>query len=141
MPPALLDILRYPLGMRRRREMLLPTKFLNCNSMVAHDFIKKDDDKRLLYNLVFSHDTCELLLCLHLLCLIFIQAATLLCPRTSTDFGVCHNPWYLSQHQFLTRIRSLFISGSHRSSPTSGTLRTLRSIEERVISSCGPKPT
>ena len=27
--------------------------------MVPHNFIKKDDDKRLLYNLVFSQGTCE----------------------------------------------------------------------------------
>ena len=39
--------------------MLLPTKYLNYASMVAHDFIKKDKDKRLLYNLVHSQGTCE----------------------------------------------------------------------------------
>ena len=29
--------------------------------MVAHDFIKKDDDKRLIYNLVFSEKTCQII--------------------------------------------------------------------------------
>ena len=29
--------------------------------MVAHDFIKKDNGKRLLYNLVFSQGTCEII--------------------------------------------------------------------------------
>ena len=39
--------------------MLLPTRCLDYNSMVAHDFIKKNKEKKLLYNLVFSQGTCE----------------------------------------------------------------------------------
>ena len=35
-------------------EMILPAIYLDYNSMVLHDFIRKDDDKRLIYNLVFS---------------------------------------------------------------------------------------
>ena len=41
--------------------MLLPTRYLNYNSTVAHDFIKKYKEKRLLYNLVFSQGTCEII--------------------------------------------------------------------------------
>ena len=43
-----------PIRLDEKEEMLLPSIYLDYNSMVAHDFIKKDDDKRLLYNLVFS---------------------------------------------------------------------------------------
>ena len=39
--------------------MFLATKYLNYKRMVAHDFIKKDDGIRLLYNLVFSQGTSE----------------------------------------------------------------------------------
>jgi hypothetical protein len=42
--------------------MLLPTKYLNYASIVAHDFIAKDDGKRLIYNLVFSLGTCRIII-------------------------------------------------------------------------------
>ena len=41
--------------------MLLPIRYLDYDRMVAHDFIKKDNNKRLLYNLVFSQGTCEII--------------------------------------------------------------------------------
>ena len=39
--------------------MLLPTKYLDYDSMAAHDVISKGDDKRLIYNLVFSQGTYQ----------------------------------------------------------------------------------
>ena len=47
-----------PIRHDEKEEKLLPTIYLDYESMVAHDFIKKDDDKRLIYNLVFSEKTC-----------------------------------------------------------------------------------
>ena len=41
--------------------MRLPTKYLDYAGMVAHHLIDKDKQKRLLYNLVFSQDTCEII--------------------------------------------------------------------------------
>ena len=38
---------------------MLPTIFLDYKSTVAHDFIVKDKEKRLIYNLVFSKTTCQ----------------------------------------------------------------------------------
>ena len=69
-----------PIRHDEKEEMLLPTSYLDYNSMVAHDFIRYDKEKRLIYNLVFSEKTCQIITCLHLLCLIYIQAGTLLCP-------------------------------------------------------------
>ena len=48
-----------PIRHDKEEEMLLPTRYLDYNSMVAHDLIKKDKEKRLLCNLVFSQGTCE----------------------------------------------------------------------------------
>ena len=42
-------------------EMLLPTRYLDYNSMLGHDFISDDKDKRLIYNLVFSQKTCQII--------------------------------------------------------------------------------
>lgn len=50
-----------PIRHDEKEEMRLPTKYLDYASMVAHDFIGKDDDKRLLYNLVSSQGTCEII--------------------------------------------------------------------------------
>ena len=44
-----------------REEKMLPTIYLDYDSMVGHDFINKDDDKRLIYNLVFSEKTCQVI--------------------------------------------------------------------------------
>ena len=41
--------------------MLLPTLNLDYNSMVAHDFISADKETRLIYNLVFSQKTCQII--------------------------------------------------------------------------------
>ena len=40
---------------------MLPTIFLDYKSMVAHDFIGNDNEKRLIYNLVFSKTTCQII--------------------------------------------------------------------------------
>ena len=50
-----------PIRLDEGEEMLLPTIYLDYDCMVAHDFIRKDNDKRLLYNLVFSQGTCEII--------------------------------------------------------------------------------
>ena len=43
-----------PIRHYEKEENILPTIFLDCKSMVAHDFIVKDKEKRLIYNLVIS---------------------------------------------------------------------------------------
>ena len=50
-----------PIWHDEKEEMLLPTKYLDYASMVAHDFIDNNEDKRLLYNLVFSQGTREII--------------------------------------------------------------------------------
>jgi hypothetical protein len=50
-----------PIRLDEKEERLLPTKYLDYDSMVAHDFISKDNDKRLIYNLVFSQGTCQII--------------------------------------------------------------------------------
>ena len=41
--------------------MVLPTIYLDYNNMVAHDFIRYDKEKRLIYNQVFSEKTCQII--------------------------------------------------------------------------------
>mgnify|MGYP005814458219 CR=1 FL=1 len=41
--------------------MVLPTIYLDYNSMVAHDFIRYNKEKRLIYNRVFSEKTCQII--------------------------------------------------------------------------------
>ena len=41
--------------------MVVPTIYLDYNSMVAHDFIRHNKEKRLIYNLVFSEKTCQII--------------------------------------------------------------------------------
>jgi hypothetical protein len=50
-----------PIRLEEKEERLLPTKYLDYDSMVAHDFISKDNDKQLIYNLVFSQGTCQII--------------------------------------------------------------------------------
>ena len=40
---------------------MLPPIFLDYKSTVAHDFICNDKEKRLIYNLVFSEKTCQII--------------------------------------------------------------------------------
>ncbi len=83
----------------------------------------------------------RLLLCLHLLCSIFVQAGTLFCPRTFMHTGSGCDPQFLSQSHHLIHIRILFISGSHMSSLTSGTPRILLSTPKRATLIHGRRPT
>ena len=50
-----------PLRHDEEEEMLLPARYLDYNSMVGHDFLSDDKDKRLIYNLVFSQETCQII--------------------------------------------------------------------------------
>ena len=50
---ALLDISRYLLGNMRKRRHCCPPTFLDYKSMVAHEFIVKNDENMLKYNLRF----------------------------------------------------------------------------------------
>ena len=50
-----------PIGHYENEEKLLPPIFLDYKSMVAHDFICDDKEKRLIYNLVFSEKTCQII--------------------------------------------------------------------------------
>ena len=55
---ALLNTLRYLLGIMRKRKIWCPF-FLDYKSMVAHDFIVKNTKKMLKYNLIFDKTHCE----------------------------------------------------------------------------------
>ena len=76
-----------PIRLGEEGEMLLPERYLDYDSMVRHDFLNRDASRRMIYNLVLVRVLVRLLLCLLLLCSIFMQAGTLLCPRTSTHIG------------------------------------------------------
>ena len=48
-----------PIRLHEEEEMLLPERYLNYDSMVRHDFLDRDNNKRMIYNLVFSQGTRE----------------------------------------------------------------------------------
>jgi len=50
-----------PIRHYEKEEKLLPPIYLDYKSMVAHDFICDDKEKRLIYNLVFSEKTCQII--------------------------------------------------------------------------------
>ena len=45
-----------PIRHYEKEEKLLPPIFLDYKSMVAHDFLRYDKEKRLIYNLIFDED-------------------------------------------------------------------------------------
>ena len=45
----------------KKEVKLLPTIYLDYESMVEHKFICCDNEKRLIYNLVFSEDTFQII--------------------------------------------------------------------------------
>ena len=50
-----------PIRHYKKEEKVLPPIFLDYKSMVAHDFICDDKEKRLIYNLVLSEKTCQII--------------------------------------------------------------------------------
>ena len=50
-----------PIRHYEKEEKLLPTIYLDYDSMVAHKFIRHDEEKRLIYNLVFSENTFQII--------------------------------------------------------------------------------
>ena len=50
-----------PIRHYEKEEKLLPTIYLDYESMVAHKFIHYDEEKRLIYNLIFSEDTFQII--------------------------------------------------------------------------------
>ena len=46
-----------PIRHDEKEEKLLPTIYLDYERMVAHKLIRFDEEKRLIYNLIFSKDT------------------------------------------------------------------------------------
>ena len=50
-----------PIRHDEREEKLLHTIFLDYVSMVPYDFLRNDKEKRLIYNLVFSEKTCQII--------------------------------------------------------------------------------
>ena len=48
---------KIPIRHYEKEEKLLPTIYLDYDSMVAHKFIRYDKEKRLIYNLLFSDYT------------------------------------------------------------------------------------
>jgi len=98
-----------PIRHDEEEEMLLPTRYLDYNSMVAHDFIKNDKDKRLIYNVDLARILVRVLLYLHLLCSIFIQEDTSFCSRTFMHTGSGCDPLFLSQNYHLICVTSLVL--------------------------------
>ena len=101
-----------PIRHYEKEEKLLPTIFLDYKSMIRRR------DLSITWYLVKL--LVRLLPCLHHLCLTYIQAHTSSCPMKFMHTGSWHEPQSLSQSHLLIHIRSLFISGIHRSSLTSG---------------------
>ena len=50
-----------PIRHYEKEVKLLPTIYLDYESMVAHKFIRYDEEKRLIYNLIFSADTFHII--------------------------------------------------------------------------------
>lgn len=50
-----------PIRHYEKEEKLLPTIYLDYDNMVAHKFISHDEEKRLIYNLVFSENTFQII--------------------------------------------------------------------------------
>ena len=92
----------------------MPPIFLDYNSMVAHDFIVKNWEKALKYKLIFGKNHPEILPCLLLLCLIYLQASTLFCQRLFTPTGTLHQLRSKSRNHKLILHDSLIISGIRR---------------------------
>ncbi|MDC1542072.1 hypothetical protein N8498_05055, partial [Candidatus Pseudothioglobus singularis] len=49
-----------PIRLYEKEEKLLPTIYLDYQSMVAHDFLCYDIEKRLIYNLIFDEDRFQI---------------------------------------------------------------------------------
>ena len=141
MPPALLNILRYPLGQMKRKKYCYP---LDIQTMIVWQhmiLLLKMMTRGSSITLCSVRALVRLLPYLQLLCSIFIQAGTLFCSRTFMHSGRGRDPPFLSQSHHLTHIRSLFINGSRRSSLTSGTLRILLRTPKRATLIHRLKPT
>ena len=50
-----------PIRHYQKEEKLIPTIYLDYDSMVAHKFIRYDEEKCLIYNLIFSEDTFQII--------------------------------------------------------------------------------
>ena len=50
-----------PIRHDEKEDKLLPTIYLDYESMVAHKFIRYDEEKRLIYNLIFIEDTFQII--------------------------------------------------------------------------------
>ncbi len=48
-----------PIRLDKEEEILLPERYLDYDSMVRHDFLDRDINRRMIYNLVFSQGTRE----------------------------------------------------------------------------------
>ena len=58
---VLLKYFEIPIRHYEKEEKLLPTIYLDYKSMVAHGFLRCDKEKRLIYNLIFSEDTFQII--------------------------------------------------------------------------------
>ena len=130
-----------PIRHYEKEEKLLPTIFLDYKSMVAHDFIVKNNKKMLKYNLIFAKTHCETITLPAPSLFNNFQARTTTCPRPFMHTGIWHKFESQSQSHHLTHIDSLIISGIRRSSLTSGTLRNLLGTPERITLTHGHIPT
>ena len=124
-----------------KEEKLLPTIFLDYKSMLVHDFICKDEEKRLIYNLVFGETTCQIII-LPAPSLFNIHSGTyIILPDDISAYWERTRSPEPEPEPSPDHIRSLFISGIRRRSPTSGTQRTLLHTPERAALIRGHRPT
>ena len=80
--------------------------------MVAHKFIRHDEEKGLIYNLVFSEVTFQIITLPAPILFDIHSGRYFFCPRTFMHTGRGHDPHLLSQSHHLIHIRSLFIMGA-----------------------------
>ena len=130
-----------PIRHYEKEEKVLRTIFLGYKTMVAHDFICDDKEKRLIYNLVFSEKTCQIITLPAPFLFNIYSGMYIILPDTFMHIGSEHDPQSLSRSHNLILTVSLFTSGIRRRSPTSGTPRILLSTPERVTLIHGHRPT
>ena len=81
---------RIPIRHYEKEEKLLAPFFLDYKSMVAHEFIVKNDEMMLKYNLRFNKTHSETIILPNPLCLTYPRARTSSCRRPFMHTGARH---------------------------------------------------